>query len=131
MPVQAKYIADPAMHAISTTALSPDAKWWVGQSQDNQILTYTGDAKFKPTRKKTFKGHVTAGYACGLGFSPDSRYVTSGDGEGKVFIWDWKTTKIVRSLKAHEGVCIDAQWNPTETSKVATCGWDGLIKYWD
>ena len=42
----------------------------------------------------------------------------SGDGEGRAFFWDWKTTKIFRSFKAHEGVCIGIEWHPLESSKV-------------
>ena len=114
-----------------------------------------------------------AGYACQPGFSPDGRYVYSGDGEGRLWFWDWKTCKAFRTIKAHDGVCIGAAWHPLETSKVgcsapcmqmhaclsfawcrcccrawadhddagpdsgsitaqvATCGWDGQIKYWD
>jgi pre-mRNA-processing factor 17 len=34
--------------------------------------------RFKQNRKKTFKGHNTAGYACQVNFSPDSKYVMSG-----------------------------------------------------
>lgn len=131
IPVQVKYIADPEMHAISAVTLTPNEKFFCGQSMDNQIVTYSARDRVKPNRKKTFKGHTVAGYACEVNFSPDGRYVISGDGDGKLFTWDWKTSKIVRSLKAHDGVCIGAQWHPLETSKVATCGWDGLIKYWD
>jgi len=132
IPVQVKYIADPSMHAISTATVTQNGKWWLGQSADNQIVTYSANDRVKPNRKKIFKGHVGAGYACQVGVSHDERYVISGDGEGKLFIWDWKSTKIVRSLKAHEGgPCVGAEWHPREASKVATCGWDGLIKYWD
>jgi len=48
-----------------------------------------------------------------------------------LFIWDWKTTKLYTKFKAHDDVCIGALWHPHETSKVATAGWDGVIKYWD
>ncbi len=49
----------------------------------------------------------------------------------RCWFWDWKTCKAYRTIKAHEGVCIDVEWHPLETSKLATCGWDGQIKYWD
>ena len=72
-----------------------------------------------------------AGYACQLDFSPDMSYIASGDGDGKVFVWDWKTTKLYSKFRAHESVCIGCTWHPHETSKLITCGWDGLIKLWD
>jgi hypothetical protein len=34
--------------------------------------------RFKQNRKKNFKGHNTAGYACQVNFSPDAKYVMSG-----------------------------------------------------
>eukprot|EP00878_Enallax_costatus_P028691 GHUV01031017.1.p1 GENE.GHUV01031017.1~~GHUV01031017.1.p1 ORF type:complete len:149 (-),score=27.33 GHUV01031017.1:363-809(-) len=43
-----------------------------------QVVTYMTKDKFKQNRKKTFKGHNTAGYACQVNWSPDSKYVMSG-----------------------------------------------------
>lgn len=131
VPVQTQCIKDPSMHAISSASLSTDGKYWIGQSADNQVVTYSIGSKVRANRKKSFEGHACAGYACQVGLSHDGQYVYSGDGEGKLFIWSWKSRRMIRSLKAHEGVCIGCEWHPVETSKLATCGWDGLIKLWD
>lgn len=131
IPVQIKYIADPKMHSIPAVSVHPSGRWFCGQSLDNKIVTYSALDRFSVNSKKVFTGHTNAGYACQVGFSADGRYVLSGDGSGKCYCWDWKTTKIFRTFKAHEGVCIGCEWHPLESSKVATCGWDGLIKYWD
>ena len=62
---------------------------------------------------------------------PNFSMVISGDADGKLTAWDWKTTRIFNRFKAHDGVCIGCLWLPHETSKVITCGWDGTIKIWD
>jgi hypothetical protein len=45
-----------------------------------------------------------AGYACQVAFSWDSRFVMSGDGEGRLFVWDWKTTKVRAIAMAQVGL---------------------------
>lgn len=131
IPVTMKYIADPTMHSAPAVGLSPTGNWLACQSMDNRITIYSTKDKFRCNGKKVFKGHANAGYACQVGFSPDGKFLYSGDGDGKVFFWDWKTTRIVKSLKAHDKVTIGCEWHPLEQSKVATCSWDGTIKYWD
>ncbi|XP_034914668.1 uncharacterized protein [Populus alba] len=130
IPVVIKYISEPHMHSMPSISLHPSMNWLAAQSLDNQILIYSTRERFQLNKKKRFAGHIVAGYACQVNFSPDGRFVMSGDGEGKCWFWDWKSCKVFRTLKCHEGVCIGAEWHPLEQSKVATCGWDGLIKYW-
>ncbi|KAL9390104.1 hypothetical protein Peur_018709 [Populus x canadensis] len=131
IPAVIKYISEPHMHSMPSISLHPNMNWLAAQSLDNQILIYSTRERFQLNKKKRFAGHIVAGYACQVNFSPDGRFVMSGDGEGKCWFWDWKSCKVFRTLKCHEGVCIGAEWHPLEQSKVATCGWDGLIKYWD
>ena len=129
IPVVIKYISEPPMHSMPSISLHPSTNYLAAQSLDNQILTYSTRDRFQLNENK-FSGHIVAGYACQVNFSPDGRFIMSGDGEGKCWFWDWKTRKVFRPLECHEGVCIGCEWHPLEQSKVATCGWDGLIKYW-
>jgi len=131
IPVPIKHIADPTLHSMPAVTKTPNDKWLLCQNLDNQITTYSASDRFKLNRKKTFKGHVVAGYACEPGVSPDGNFIMSGDTDGRLWFWDWKSCKVFRKIKCHDQVCISALWHPTEPSAVATCSWDGTIKYWD
>eukprot|EP00656_Telonema_subtile_P002299 TRINITY_DN1100_c0_g1_i3.p1 TRINITY_DN1100_c0_g1~~TRINITY_DN1100_c0_g1_i3.p1 ORF type:complete len:557 (+),score=152.96 TRINITY_DN1100_c0_g1_i3:155-1825(+) len=131
LPVVMKHISEPHMHSMPYVCLSPDKKVFVGQSMNNEIHVYGARDKFSQLRKKIYTGHTNAGYACGLDMSPDGKYLLSGDGDGRAFIWDFKSLKVYKKIKAHDKVCIDAKWHPVEPSRMATCSWDGTIKYWD
>jgi len=131
IPVPIKHIADPTLHSMPAVTKTPNDKWMLCQNLDNKITCYSASDRFKLNPKKVFKGHITAGYACVPGVSPDGNYVMSGDNDGRLWFWDWKTCKVFRKLKCHDQVCIQALWHPVESSRVATCSWDGTIKYWD
>eukprot|EP00899_Mesostigma_viride_P009271 jgi/Mesvir1/18345/Mv14244-RA.1 len=131
IPVVIKYISEPTMHSMPAIAVHPNANWMACQSLDNTIVVYSTKDRFRLNHKKKFMGHLNAGYAIQVNFSPDGRFVMSGDADGRCFFWDWKTCKNFKTLKCHDGVCFGVEWHPLEQSKVATCGWDGLIKYWD
>ncbi|KAJ8972685.1 hypothetical protein NQ317_001705 [Molorchus minor] len=109
IPVDMKYIADPTMHSMPSVTPAPNGKWLACQSMDNKIVIFSAMNRFLS----------------------DMSYLTSGDADGKCYIWDWKTTKLYKKWKAHDNVCISVLWHPHETSKMISAGWDGLIKYWD
>lgn len=74
------------------------------QSLDNSIYMYNAKEKLRAYKKQNYKGHLVGGYACEISFSPDEKYITSGDSSGKLFFWDVKTCKIAKKIDAHEGV---------------------------
>lgn len=131
-PVPIKHIADPAQHAVTAAALHPDGVHWVGQCMDNTMMVFQLGDKVGRNMKKTFRGHIVSGYACQPAFSPDGRFVGSGDGDGHAWIWDWRSGRVLNKVKAHDnGPCVGMSWHPLQPSWVATCGWDGVIKLWD
>jgi pre-mRNA-processing factor 17 len=132
IPVPIKYIADPSMQCVPAVSLHPSHLFFAGQSMDNKIVVYSAGEKVRQITKKTFQGHNNTGYACQIGFSPNGKFLVSGDGLGQVHFWDWKSCKSYRKFHAHDsGPCMAAVWHPLHPSQVATCGWDGLIKIWE
>jgi pre-mRNA-processing factor 17 len=129
--VPIKYISDPTMHSMPVVTLHPDLRFFVGQSLDNTICVYEAHDRFAQQRKKKFSGHQVAGYACDICFSPDGQFMVSGDGNGRLYFWDWKRTRTLQKFKAHDnGPAIGCVWHPLEPNTVFSCGWDGVIKMW-
>ena len=131
VPTPIKYIAEPDMHTIAAVTSHPSGRYFAGQSLDNKIVLFDTRNKFSMIKKRSFRGHVIAGYACQIGFSPNGQFIMSGDGRGQIWFWDFKSGKMFRKLQSHRNnPCIGAIWHPVEASTVATCGWDGEIKLW-
>jgi pre-mRNA-processing factor 17 len=65
---------------------------------DNSIVVYMCGEKVKKMGRKVFRGHTNIGYACQIGFSPNSKFIMSGDSSGKLHVWDWKTAKVSRFI---------------------------------
>uniref|UniRef100_A0AC35THF5 WD_REPEATS_REGION domain-containing protein n=1 Tax=Rhabditophanes sp. KR3021 TaxID=114890 RepID=A0AC35THF5_9BILA len=132
IPVDTKLIQNVGLHSIPTMTKSPDQNWIVGQSMDNRIVLFELiNDKLKFARKKNFRGHNTQGFPCTTDFSPDMSYLISGDGDGKIFVWNWKTHKLEAKWKAHEKQTMVSVWHPHETSRIITGGGDGVIKMWN
>ena len=131
IPVPIKFIAEPYMYPLTAACLHPSGKSVAFQSGDNQIVVYAATDRFRQNRKKAFRGHNTAGYRTDVSISPDGGFLASGDTGGFVCFWDWKTCKMMHKIRTGEGAVTCVQWNERTTSRVATAGQEGVIKYWD
>ncbi len=74
IPIVIKYISESHMHSMPSLAMHPTDNYFVAQSLDNQVLVYSSKERYKHHKKKRFSGHMVAGYACQVNFSPDGRY---------------------------------------------------------
>mmetsp|Transcript_14749 Transcript_14749/g.41761 ORF Transcript_14749/g.41761 Transcript_14749/m.41761 type:complete len:602 (-) Transcript_14749:1684-3489(-) len=129
--VPIKYISDPTMHSMPSMTVHPSGNFIAAQTLDNHVAVLQGGGKFAVQKKKKFSGHNVAGYACNIAFSPDGRFMTCGDGNGKIYFWDWKKARVLQKYRAHEkGPAIGCVWHPLKPSVVFSCGWDGVIKMW-
>ncbi|MCJ1312616.1 hypothetical protein MMC25_006291 [Agyrium rufum] len=139
IPVPIKFIAEPYMYSMVRATPHPSGKYCAFQSGDNQIVVYASTDRFRQNRKKSFRGHNTAGYAVDLVCSPDGQWLATGDTMGYLVIFDWKTCKMVQKLlpggdgqkEGKMGATTCVAWHPQETSKIASAGLDGIIRYWD
>ncbi|MEM6830467.1 MAG: caspase family protein, partial [Bacteroidota bacterium] len=60
----------------------------------------------------------------------DERYIASGDGNGKIMIWDEASGKMVKQIEAHREPVFDLELSH-DGRFLASCAWDGVIRIWN
>ncbi|KAG0663632.1 hypothetical protein C6P44_001638 [Monosporozyma unispora] len=123
-----KQISDTTQHSMPSLDIHPSENYFCSQSMDNSIYSYSMKPKYKRHTNKVFRGQKSSGYGIGLTFSPDGHYICSGDIRSKILIWDWTTTKLLKTITIPgKKPLTQIAWHPQETSKVLCTGVDGKI----
>lgn len=80
------------------------------------------------TQRYILKGHLASILA--IAFSPDGRFLASGDGDGDVRIWDTATGLGLAELPGHVEECTCVHFSE-DGRYLATSGRDQVIQVWD
>ncbi len=114
---------------IYAMALSPDERWLAvgGWIKNNEIRLYNF-----PTGKLVtlLKGHTNV--VNGLAFSPNSRYLVSGQGGSSnqvAIIWDINKQKQLHILKGHTDRIYASAFTP-DSKRVVTGSFDHSLRLW-
>ena len=65
-----------------------------------------------------------------VAFSPDGKYLVTGDRIGNIHLWEAKTGGVILPLAEHKNAIRALAWR-SDSGVVASCGEDGLVVWWD
>lgn len=144
------------MGFITSISFSPDSKYLVSAAHDKLIFIWNIEGSLSETtgieervrgsttgriRERT-RVNISSGKMFGahnyvintVMFSPDGRYIASGDDEGIIRLWDTRSGRMVKLLNGNEGINI----HPVKTLSFSQDGKyissgtkDGLVILWD
>jgi serine/threonine protein kinase/WD40 repeat protein/tetratricopeptide (TPR) repeat protein len=66
----------------------------------------------------------------GMSWSSDGRFLATGHGDGRVFVWDVERGRLASVLQGHASVVIGGLFAP-EGHLLATGSWDNTVRLWD
>ncbi|KAI3638628.1 hypothetical protein MIR68_003126 [Amoeboaphelidium protococcarum] len=116
---------------ITSMALHPDGKEFVVQTCDGLCkFSNSSDQNYRVNRKQLFSIESTsiAKYHSRLCISPDGKYLATADNDGRLIIYDYHTTDMVRKAKAHQTSINQVLW--TQQFGILTACKDSNIKLW-
>lgn len=117
-------------YTCPSLALHPRESMFVAQTNGNYVALFSSQRPYRINKKKRYEGHKVEGFAVGCEFSPDGTLFVTGSSDGKVFFYNYHTSRIVRTLSAHREACVSAVFHPVLPSLLATSDWAGEIKIW-
>ena len=98
-PLIIKNIFEEELDVIQCSVLHPNNNYIAAQTNKNKIEIF--DIKNNNMiwyKQKYFMGHYNNGFNIKLDFTPNGKYLLSGDQNGKVYIWEWKNQQMLCSI---------------------------------
>ncbi len=122
---------------VQAVAFSPDGRYVVSGSLDTGMLVFGIMSMDKSLRLwdvntghevRTFEGHLYG--VSSVAFSPDGRYVVSGNWDKTLKLWDVNTGHEVRTFTGHSGVVNSVAFSP-DGRYVMSGSMDKTLKLWN
>ncbi|KAJ0261669.1 Transducin/WD40 repeat-like superfamily protein [Hirschfeldia incana] len=104
---------------------------FVAQSHGNYAAIFSSNPPFKLNKYKRYEGHWVAGFPIKCSFSPDGETLVSGSSDGCIYMYGYKSTELVKKLKAYEHPCVDVVYHPVLPNVIASCSWDGQVSVFE
>jgi WD40 repeat protein/Tfp pilus assembly protein PilF/tRNA A-37 threonylcarbamoyl transferase component Bud32 len=65
----------------------------------------------------------------GLAWSDDGRPLATACGDGKVYVWDWRSSRPQMVLEGHKGAAVHVAFSHAG-DLLASAGWDSMLRLW-
>ncbi|XP_010448247.1 PREDICTED: WD repeat-containing protein 25 [Camelina sativa] len=109
----------------------PQEPVFIAQSHGNYTAIFSTNPPFKLNKYKRFEGHWVAGFPIKCNFSPDGETLVSGSSDGSIYMYNYKSTELIKKLKAYEHPCVDVTYHPVLPNVVAACSWNGQVSVFE
>nr|CAD7599282.1 unnamed protein product [Timema genevievae] len=128
LPQDTRYVYDGELPRDSSECGSSDLQFKVQDSISQQERSWREAASDYKVR---FCGHcnTTTDIKEANFFGSEGQYIVAGSDDGSFFIWDRKTTNIVRVLKGDDAIVNCLQPHPS-SCLLATSGIDQVVRLW-
>ncbi|KAJ7981657.1 WD repeat-containing protein [Quillaja saponaria] len=104
---------------------------FVAQSNGNYIAIFSSIPPFKLNKYKRYESHGVSGFSIKCNFSSDGKKLASGSNDGSIYFYDYRSSEVVRKIKAYDQVCIDVAFHPIIPNVIASCYWDGTLSVFE
>ncbi|CAN0826728.1 WD repeat-containing protein 25 [Linum grandiflorum] len=104
---------------------------FVAQSNGDYIALFSLRPPFKLDKYKRYAKHGVSGFPVKCNFSLDGEMIVSGSSDGSIYFYNYKSSELVRKIKAYDQPCTDVVFHPVMSNVIASSSWDGCISIFE
>lgn len=109
----------------------PKEPYILSQSNGNYIVLFSSNMPYKLCKYKRYEGHTVEGFNVGFDISSDGRLICSGSADGKIYIYDYYSGKLLKSIPLGKSPTLSVAVHPYLQTTIAVSNWIGTISVLD